>query len=66
MTLLRIKVAAERLAVSDRTVRRLVAQGDLVAHRIGRGCIRVEAASVDAYLKRTRIPQPWAKRGTAS
>lgn len=45
---------AQQLGVSDKTVRRLVAAGDLIAYRIG-GSIRVKQADLDAYLRRQLI-----------
>ena len=39
------------LGVSTRTVRRLIAGGDLLAHRIGRS-LRISEADLNAYLER--------------
>ncbi len=40
---------AEMLRVNPRTVRRLIAAGDLVAHRF-RGCLRITEADLRAFL----------------
>ena len=47
--LLTIEEAAAALAVSVRTVRRLITARNLVAHRIGR-CIRVSEEEISRYL----------------
>lgn len=52
-----IKQAAERLAISQETVRRLISSGKLPAYRVGgsrRGCIRINEADVDALMKPVR------------
>lgn len=49
--LLRPTEVAERLAVSDRTIYRLLESGELRGLRI-RGAVRVLPASVDEYLRR--------------
>ena len=43
------RTAADRLSVSDRTVRRLVKQGDLPAVDIG-GCRRIRSSDLTAFL----------------
>jgi excisionase family DNA binding protein len=45
--LITIAEAAERLAVSTKTVRRLIARGVLPARRIGSRLIRIDAADLD-------------------
>lgn len=40
--------AADRLGVSTKTVRRRIAEGDLIAYRLGPRLLRVDAASVNA------------------
>lgn len=52
-TLLTPKEVAERLAVSETTVHRLVARGELPAIRVGRQW-RFAPADVESYLARTR------------
>ena len=47
--LLTVEQAATRLAVSQRTVRRLVASGQLPAVRLGR-LVRVSPVMLEAYL----------------
>jgi len=48
-----IAEVAERLGVSERTVRRWIRRGDLVAHRIG-AVVRVAERDLDAFLARHR------------
>jgi len=57
--LVSIYAAAEHLDVSDKTIRRYIAQGLLTGHRVGRRLIRIDLAEVDALLK----PIPTAKVG---
>jgi excisionase family DNA binding protein len=48
--------AAQHLSVSPRTIRRLIASGDLPGYRIGGHCGRlghVELTDVDAFLTAT-------------
>lgn len=48
-----LAVAAERLQCNPRTIRRMVARGDLAAYRIGNArLIRVDLDEVDALLRR--------------
>lgn len=49
--LMTIPAAAELLAVSPRTVRRLIAEGELPAYRIGSRSLRVKASDVDELLR---------------
>jgi excisionase family DNA binding protein len=51
---LRLGDAARALAVSTRTVRRLVASGELAASRIGRVLV-IEVRELEAFLAKTRI-----------
>jgi excisionase family DNA binding protein len=51
--LLRINEAAHDLAVSQRTIWRLIAAGELEAVNIGRA-VRVTRASLDAFCERQR------------
>ena len=52
--LLDLDGAAERLNVSPRTVRALVADGEIPVVRIGtgRGVVRFESAAVEAFIRR--------------
>lgn len=50
MRLLNTHESAEQLAVSERTVRRLIARGDLPAVRVGR-TVRVSQDALDAFIK---------------
>lgn len=43
--------AAERLGVTDRTIRNLIARGDLTGYRLGRRTIRLDVDEVDACLR---------------
>lgn len=55
-----LKAAAERLGVTEQSIRRYIAEGDLNGYRLGRRAIRVNAQEVDALL----VPIPTAKVGT--
>jgi excisionase family DNA binding protein len=48
-----IKTVAEALEVSPRTIRRWVAKGDLVAHRVD-GVVRIAESDLRAFLDRHR------------
>lgn len=48
------KEAAERLAVSTGTIRRLIKGGELAAYRFGKQ-IRITAQSLDEYVGRQKI-----------
>jgi excisionase family DNA binding protein len=52
-----IKVAAERLSVSEKTIRNLVKSGRLGHHRIGagRGVIRISEESLDRHLAECEV-----------
>jgi excisionase family DNA binding protein len=51
--LLTVQAVADLLDVSSKTVRRLIARGDLAAHRIG-GSLRVSEGDLRVYLGRCR------------
>lgn len=53
--LLTVAEVAQRLRVTDKLVRRLIARGDLTAIKLSRRTLRVEAASVDAYIDAHRV-----------
>lgn len=42
--------AADRLGVTDRTIRRWVAEGRIRAYRVGPRLVRVDSGDVDAML----------------
>ena len=44
-----LSMAAERAAVSSRTVRRAVSRGELIAYRVG-GLLRLKSCDVDVWL----------------
>jgi excisionase family DNA binding protein len=46
--------AAERLEVNPRTIRRMIARGELTGYRFGGRVLRVDQAEVDAAM--TPIP----------
>lgn len=47
--------AAKLLAVSEHTVERLIAAGQLPAYKIHRACIRLDRAEVLAYIESRRV-----------
>jgi excisionase family DNA binding protein len=51
--LLSVATVALRLGVSEKTVRRLVHDGRLTSHRVGR-LIRISEADLGAFLMRSR------------
>jgi excisionase family DNA binding protein len=56
-SLLTLKHAAGALAVSTRTVRRLIKDGEIVHHRIGKGehaLIRIAPDDLRSYMCRVR------------
>lgn len=53
-----IVAAADRLGVSTKTIRRMIARGELPAYRVGSKIIRLETADVDRLLR----PIPTARR----
>jgi excisionase family DNA binding protein len=53
-TLLTIEEGAARIRMSVRHVRRLVAEGQIAYHRLGRS-IRLDSADLDAYIAAGRV-----------
>jgi excisionase family DNA binding protein len=51
--LLNVPAVARRLDVSQKTIRRLVARGELRAHRIGR-LLRISEEELDRFLESRR------------
>lgn len=51
--MLTVSETADLLQVSDRTVRRLLADGALPSHQLGR-CRRISRDDLDAFLSRNR------------
>jgi excisionase family DNA binding protein len=49
--LLSVDEAAAYAGVNPRTIRRRIAEGDLVAHRIGRKLIRIELVEIHKMLR---------------
>ena len=54
--LLTRKEAGERLHVSESTLDRLVRSGAIAKFRVSKRGVRIDPASVDAYLARGRVP----------
>jgi excisionase family DNA binding protein len=52
-TLMTLSDAAEYLRVSERTILRLIAAGELVAHKVGRQW-RLSKVDLQAFLNRSR------------
>ena len=52
-TLLPVATVAQTLEVSERTVRRLIASGELPVYRIGRS-VRVSQKDLDVFLRLCR------------
>jgi excisionase family DNA binding protein len=50
--------AAEHLGVTDRTIRNLIARGELTGYRLGKRTVRVDFADVEALLR----PIPTVRR----
>lgn len=46
-----LKYAAERFDCSERTVRRMIAAGQLTGYRVGKRLIRVDADELDALAR---------------
>lgn len=61
-----ITEAAEYLQISDRTVRRLITDGELTGYRVGRSSrlIRVDLNEIDGELMRpmNESPRRWRRR----
>ncbi|WP_286278796.1 helix-turn-helix domain-containing protein [Naasia aerilata] len=51
-----VQDAANRLAVSTKTIRRWIASGDLDARRVGPRLIRIDAASLDRLGRALSAP----------
>ena len=52
--LLSVPEAADQLGVSEKTIRRTIQRGDLVAHRIGR-LLRIAEGDLAAFVARHRV-----------
>jgi excisionase family DNA binding protein len=52
--MLTVQEVADRLRVSAQTVRRLIEDGELIAHRIGQQ-LRIAEEDLQAYLDRTVV-----------
>jgi excisionase family DNA binding protein len=46
-----LAAAAERLAVHERTIRRMIARGEITGYRLGGHLIRVDPAELDAAMQ---------------
>ncbi len=52
-----LATAATRTGVSTRTLRRRIAEGKLIAYRLGPRLIRLNSAEVDAFLRPVLDPR---------
>ena len=48
-----VREVAESVRLSERQIRRLIADGDLAVHRIGRA-VRISASDLEQFLRRHR------------
>jgi excisionase family DNA binding protein len=55
MRCLPVSEVAERLGLTVKTVRKLIASRQLASHRVGRA-VRVAERDLEAYLGRVRVP----------
>jgi excisionase family DNA binding protein len=55
--LLSVTEVAERLGVTQRTVRNWIRKGDLVAYRLG-GVVRISPVDLDRFIRARRIQLP--------
>jgi excisionase family DNA binding protein len=46
-----IEDEAERLAVNPRTIRRMIARGEITGYRLGNKLVRVNPAEIDAVMR---------------
>ena len=46
-----LKGAAERLDCSERTLRRMIAAGELTGYRVGKRLVRLDADELDAVVR---------------
>ncbi|UYN83237.1 MAG: helix-turn-helix domain-containing protein [Microcella sp.] len=54
--LVTIATAAERLSISEKTVRRLISRGELPARRIGARSIRIPLDALEALGRPLTVP----------
>jgi excisionase family DNA binding protein len=47
-----LEAEAERLAISQRTLRRMIARGELTAYRVGGRLIRLDRGEVDSLVRK--------------
>ena len=47
-----IEAAAERLGCSPRTVRRMIAAGEITGYRLGKRMVRVDLGEIESALRR--------------
>ena len=56
MKLFTIREVADAMKVSDKTVRRLIKRGHLIAYKVGdRGQLRVKDLDIEAYLEEKKV-----------
>jgi len=51
---LTVQMAAERVSLSQKTIRRLIDRGELPVHRLGRS-LRISATDLDVFCKTRRF-----------
>lgn len=47
-----LEAEAQRLSISQRTLRRMIARGELTAYRVGGRLIRLDRREVDALVRK--------------
>lgn len=50
-TFMTLNAAASRFDCSERTIRRMIANGELTGYRVGKRLVRVDAAEVDQLAR---------------
>ncbi len=50
-TFMTLNAAANRFDCSERTIRRMIANGELTGYRVGKRLVRVDAAEVDQLAR---------------
>ena len=64
--LLTRREAMARMRVSESTLYRRVVDGDITAVRVGKRAVRIDGASVEAYLRANRRLPPSIRTGEPS
>ncbi len=53
-TALTVEQVAQQLGVSDRTIRRMIANKQITAFRVGQRTWRIDQADLDAYIEKQK------------